>query len=29
VGSELNFTERGVQALRGVPGEWRVFALAE
>ena len=29
VGSELHFTERGVQALRGVPGEWRVFALAE
>ena len=29
VGSELHFTERGVHALRGVPGEWRVYALAE
>jgi class 3 adenylate cyclase len=29
VGSALHFTERGVHALRGVPGEWRVYALAE
>jgi class 3 adenylate cyclase len=29
VGSELHFTGRGVHALRGVPGEWRVYALAE
>ena len=29
VGSELRFAERGVHALRGVPGEWRVYALAE
>ena len=29
VGSELHFTERGVHALRGVPGEWRVYSLAE
>jgi formamidopyrimidine-DNA glycosylase len=29
VGSELRFTDRGAHALRGVPGEWRVYALAE
>jgi class 3 adenylate cyclase len=27
IGSELEFEERGVHALKGVPGEWRVFAL--
>ena len=27
-GSGLTFTERGVHALRGVPGEWRLFAVA-
>ena len=27
VGSELRFADRGPQALRGVPGEWRLFAL--
>ena len=27
VGSGLRFAERGVHALRGVPGEWRVYAL--
>ena len=26
VGSELRFDERGSHALKGVPGEWRVFA---
>lgn len=29
VGSELRFTNRGAHALRGVPGEWRVYALAD
>ena len=28
VGSGLEFTERGAHALRGVPGEWSVFAVA-
>lgn len=28
VGSGLRFADRGVHALRGVPGEWRVYALA-
>jgi hypothetical protein len=28
VGSELVFEERGTHQLKGVPGEWRVFALA-
>jgi class 3 adenylate cyclase len=28
VGSQLNFTERGPQVLKGVPGEWRVFLVA-
>jgi class 3 adenylate cyclase len=28
VGSGLPFSDRGVHALRGVPGEWRVYALA-
>ena len=27
-GSGLAFSERGTRALRGVPGEWRLFALA-
>jgi class 3 adenylate cyclase len=27
VGSELSFSERGTHELRGVPGEWRLFAL--
>jgi class 3 adenylate cyclase len=27
VGSGLSFVERGVHALRGVPGEWRIYAL--
>ena len=26
-GSNLQFTERGAQELKGVPGEWRLFAL--
>jgi class 3 adenylate cyclase/esterase/lipase len=26
VGSELRFTDRGLHQLRGVPGEWRLFA---
>jgi pimeloyl-ACP methyl ester carboxylesterase len=28
VGSGLVFQDRGAQSLKGVPGEWRVFALA-
>ncbi len=28
VGSELVFHDRGVQALKGVPGEWRVYTVA-
>jgi class 3 adenylate cyclase len=27
VGSELGFEDRGVHELRGVPGEWRLYAL--
>jgi class 3 adenylate cyclase len=27
VGSELEFEDRGAQQLRGVPGEWRLYAL--
>ena len=27
-GSRLTFTERGARALKGVPGEWRVFLVA-
>jgi class 3 adenylate cyclase len=27
VGSELQFDDRGTHALRGVPGEWRLYAL--
>lgn len=27
VGSEIDFAERGVHALKGVPGEWRLFAV--
>ena len=28
-GSGIAFTERGVAELKGVPGEWRLFALAD
>ncbi len=28
VGSELRFEERGARELKGVPGEWRLYALA-
>ena len=28
VGSGLSFEDRGVRELKGVPGEWRLFALA-
>jgi class 3 adenylate cyclase len=28
VGSDLEFVERGSRELRGVPGEWRLYALA-
>jgi class 3 adenylate cyclase len=28
VGSELQFEDRGAHELRGVPDEWRLFALA-
>ena len=27
VGSELEFDDRGTHQLRGVPGEWRLYAL--
>ena len=27
-GSGLEFEDRGVAALKGVPGEWRLFAVA-
>ena len=27
-GSGLEFVDRGSRALKGVPGEWRLFALA-
>ena len=28
VGSGVEFDSRGVHALKGVPGEWRVYAVA-
>jgi class 3 adenylate cyclase len=28
IGSELEFEERGAHELKGVPGEWRLFAVA-
>jgi class 3 adenylate cyclase len=28
-GSGLEFEDRGTQQLRGVPGEWRVFAAVD
>jgi class 3 adenylate cyclase len=28
VGSELTFVDRGTHALKGVPDDWRVFAVA-
>jgi class 3 adenylate cyclase len=28
IGSGLEFEDRGVHTLKGVPGEWRLFALA-
>jgi len=28
VGSDLQFDDRGMHTLRGVPGEWRLYALA-
>ncbi|TMG72466.1 MAG: hypothetical protein E6H75_15460 [Betaproteobacteria bacterium] len=28
VGSELRFEDRGTHRLKGVPGEWRVFAAS-
>jgi class 3 adenylate cyclase len=27
IGSELNFDERGTRVLKGVPGEWRLYAV--
>ncbi|MGO9822301.1 MAG: adenylate/guanylate cyclase domain-containing protein, partial [Solirubrobacteraceae bacterium] len=27
-GSGITFTERGLHALKGIPGEWRLFAVA-
>jgi class 3 adenylate cyclase len=27
-GSGIHFTERGAHALKGVPGEWQLFAVA-
>jgi class 3 adenylate cyclase len=29
VGSELEFEDRGARELRGVPGEWRIYALRD
>jgi len=26
-GSGLSFRDRGMQSLKGVPGEWRLFAV--
>ncbi len=26
-GSGLHFTDRGIHVLKGVPGEWRLFAV--
>jgi class 3 adenylate cyclase len=26
-GSGLSFRDRGVQVLKGIPGEWRLFAV--
>jgi hypothetical protein len=26
-GSEIEFEDRGVRALKGVPGEWHLFAV--
>jgi class 3 adenylate cyclase len=28
IGSGLEFEERGAHALKGVPGEWQIFAVA-
>ena len=28
VGSGIEFEDRGEQELRGVPGEWRLFAVS-
>ena len=28
IGSGLEFEDRGAQQLKGVPGEWRLFAVA-
>jgi class 3 adenylate cyclase len=27
VGSEIAFEDRGQQTLKGVPGEWRIYAV--
>jgi hypothetical protein len=27
-GSGLRFDDRGTRTLKGIPGEWRIFALA-
>jgi len=29
VGSELHFADRGVHALKGVPGDWRIYAVTD
>jgi hypothetical protein len=29
VGSGLQFDDRGIHELKGVPGEWRLFAVAD
>jgi hypothetical protein len=29
VGSGLNFEDRGIRELKGVPGEWRLYALTD
>jgi hypothetical protein len=29
VGSGIDFVERGARVLKGIPGEWRLFAVAD
>jgi class 3 adenylate cyclase len=29
IGSGLSFVDRGIQTLKGIPGEWRIYAVTE
>jgi class 3 adenylate cyclase len=29
VGGEITFVDRGVSALKGIPGEWRLYAVEQ